>query len=118
MLIIILTYLDEIYQDEDIWIFLRYKKRRKEYQKLYRSMQKKGFDDRHPMDIMLCRNMGVKDTLNNGHHRMAVAMNLHLKRVSIMFSSAGVAPHGLRWFFMLIAKMNMFFKQLFREKKK
>lgn len=87
------------------------KDRHAAYKKLYRSMEKKGFDDRHPLDIMLCRNMGVKDTLNQGHHRMAVAMDLGLKRVSVIFSSAGAAPRWLHGFFLLIAKMNMFFKR-------
>ena len=85
--------------------------RKKAYKKLYNSMQKRGFDDKYPLDIMLCRNMGVKDTLNQGHHRMSVALELRLKRVGVIFSSAGAAPKWLRSLFLLIAKMNMFFKK-------
>ena len=85
--------------------------RKKAYKKLYNSMQKNGFDDRYPLDIMLCRNMGVKDTLNQGHHRMSVAIDLGLKRAAVIFSSAGAAPHWLHSIFLFIAKMNMFFKR-------
>lgn len=84
--------------------------RKKTYKKLYRSMQKNGFNDKYPLDIMLCRNMGVKDTLNQGHHRMSVAMELGLKRVAVVFSSAGAAPRWLHYIFMKVAKINMFFK--------
>jgi len=85
--------------------------RKKAYKKLYNSMQKRGFDDKFPLDIMLCRNMGVKDTLNQGHHRMSVALDLGLKKVGVVFSSAGAAPRLLKPLFLLIAKINMFFKR-------
>lgn len=87
------------------------KSRKQAYKKLYNSMQKKGFDDKYPLDIMVCRNMGVKDTLNQGHHRMSVALDLGLKKVGVIFSSAGAAPQWLHPLFLLIAKMNMFFKR-------
>ena len=85
--------------------------RKKTYKRLYDSMKKRGFDDRFPIDIMLCRNMGVKDTLNQGHHRMSVAMELGLEKVGVMFSSAGAAPKWLHYIFLKIAKINMFFKR-------
>ncbi len=84
--------------------------RKKSFMRLLNSIKRRGFDDNHPLDIMLCRNMGVKDTLNQGHHRMAAAMEANVKRVSVMFSSAGAMPEFLRPLFLKIAKINMFFK--------
>jgi len=87
------------------------KDRQKSFAHLLNSMKRKGFDDNHPLDIMLCRNMGVQDTLNQGHHRMAAAIEIGIKRVSVIFSSAGAMPKFLRPLFLKIAKINMFFKR-------
>lgn len=80
------------------------------YEELRRSMTEKGFDDRFPLDIMLCRNMGVKDTLNQGHHRMSVALECGLERVAVEFCAAGQAPEFLHGVCRLIAGFNLSFK--------
>ncbi len=85
--------------------------RQQRYQKLYESLKDNGFNDKYPLDIMICRNMGVKDTLNQGHHRMTIALDLKIDKVSVIFSSAGSAPLFLHKLLMLIAKINMFFKK-------
>lgn len=84
--------------------------RRNTYEELRRSMLEKGFDDRFPLDIMLCRNMGVKDTLNQGHHRMSVALECGIKRVAVEFCAAGQAPEFLHGVCHVIAGFNLSFK--------
>ena len=84
--------------------------RRNTYGELVKSMKEKGFDDRFPLDIMLCRNMGIKDTLNQGHHRMSVALECGVERVAVEFCAAGQAPKCLHFLFKLIADINMYVK--------
>jgi len=84
--------------------------RRDMYEELYSSMKQKGFDDRYPIDIMLCRSLGVQDTVDQGHHRMSVAIDCKLSRIAIRFGAAGQAPAILRPLFRLIAKLCLFFK--------
>jgi len=86
--------------------------RKNTYAELKKSMQEKGFDDNYPLDIMLCRNMGIKDTLNQGHHRMSVALECGIERVSVVFCAAGQAPKCLHTLFTLIANLNMSIKRL------
>lgn len=81
--------------------------RKKTYNDLVKSMQEKGYDDRFPLDIMLCRNVGVQDTLNQGHHRMSVALDCGIERVSVEFCAAGQAPKFLHPLCHLIADMNL-----------
>ena len=89
--------------------------RKKMYNWLKNSMQTKGYDDRFPLDIMLCRNLGIQDTLNQGHHRMGVAIDCNIHRVSVMFSAAGQAPKFLHPLFRLIAKFNLWFKHIWQK---
>ncbi len=86
--------------------------RQKLYNDLKFSMQTKGFDDRFPLDIMLCRNMGIQDTLNQGHHRMSIAVECNLSDVAVMFSAAGQSPQFLQFLFKGIARMNLSIKHL------
>lgn len=80
------------------------------YEELYNSMKQKGFDDKYPIDIMLCRSLGVQDTVDQGHHRMSVAIDCKLTRIAVRFGAAGQAPTILRPLFRLIAKLCLFFK--------
>ena len=89
--------------------------RKKLYRQLADSMRRNGYDDRFPLDIMLCRNLGIQDTLNQGHHRMGVAIDCNIQRVSVMFSAAGQAPRFLHPFFKIIARFNLWFKHLFQK---
>ena len=89
--------------------------RKKLYNRLKESMQKNGYDDNFPLDIMLCRNLGIQDTLNQGHHRMGVAIDCNIHRVSVMFCAAGQAPKFLHPLFRLIAKFNLWFKHIWQK---
>ncbi len=80
------------------------------YQQLKDSMSTHGYDDRFPLDIMLCRNFGIQDTLNQGHHRMGVAIDCNIQRVSVMFSAAGQAPRFLHPLFRVTPGLTLWFQ--------
>ncbi len=78
---------------------------------LVESMKKNGFDERYPIDIMLRRNFGVQDTLNQGHHRMAAALECGLDKISVRFCAAGQAPKFLHPLFRILARLNLVIKK-------
>ena len=84
--------------------------RKKRYEALYNSM-KKGYDDNYPIEIMLLRMLGIKDTVNNGHHRMGIALECNLPQVAVNFSAAGQAPYILRPLLKIIANIAIRIKQ-------
>jgi hypothetical protein len=73
--------------------------RQKRWNDLYASLQKTGYDDHYPLEVMLCRSLGAKDSLQQGHHRMGILNELHIERVAVEFSAAGAAPLFIRSFF-------------------
>lgn len=81
------------------------------YAKLKESMLTNGYDDRFPIDIMLCRILGVQDTLNQGHHRIGVVIDCNIHRIAVMFSAVGQAPRFLRPLFKILAKFLLSLKQ-------
>jgi len=83
---------------------LEEKDRNKKYNKLYNSMKKYGFNDRFPVDIMLNRSFGVQDTLQQGHHRMGIALDLNLDLIAIRFGAAGQNKNILSPLFRIFAK--------------
>lgn len=84
--------------------------RKKRYETLYNSM-KNGYDDNYPIEIMLLRMLGIKDTVNNGHHRMGIALECNLPEISVRFSAAGQAPLILRPLLRIIAYISIRLKQ-------
>lgn len=85
--------------------------RKARYENLYNSM-KNGYDDTYPIDIMLLRMLGIKDTVNNGHHRMGIAVECGLPQIAVRFSAAGSAPFPLRPLLRVIARISMRLKQI------
>lgn len=83
--------------------------RKRQYNELYESM-KKGYNDEFPIDIMLLRMMGIKDTVNQGHHRMGIALECRLPQVAVRFSAAGSAPKILQPLLKVIADINITLK--------
>lgn len=81
------------------------------YSRLKNSMINNGYNDRFPVDIMLCRKFGVQDTLNQGHHRMGVAIDCNIHRISVIFSAVGKSPRFIRPLFRLFAKINLICKR-------
>ncbi len=80
------------------------------YEKLYDSIEK-GYDDKYPIEIMPLRMVGVKDTVNNGHHRLGIALECGLNRVAVNFKVIGKAPRILKPLFKLGAELAMKLKQ-------
>ena len=83
--------------------------RKRQYDELYNSM-KRGYDDNFPLDVMLLRMMGIKDTVNQGHHRMGIAIECKLPLVAVRFSAAGAAPRILQPLLKVIADINITLK--------
>ena len=81
------------------------------FEALVDSMKQNGFDERYPIDIMLRRNFGVQDTLNQGHHRMAAALECGLDKISVRFCAAGQAPKFLHPLFRILARLNLVIKK-------
>lgn len=81
------------------------------FDNLLKSIQENGFDDKFPIDIMLCRNFGIQDTVNQGHHRMAAALECGLTKISVRFCAAGQAPKLLHPLFKALAKINLLIKK-------
>lgn len=81
------------------------------YEKLYNSM-KKGYNDKYPIEIMPLRMLGVKDTVNNGHHRIGIALECGLTRVAVNFKVIGKAPKLLAPIFRIAADIAIKSKQM------
>ncbi|MBE6445242.1 MAG: hypothetical protein E7019_04220 [Alphaproteobacteria bacterium] len=64
-------------------------KRIEKYNKLKNSILKKGFSDKFPISIMLCRRMGIKDSVDDGHHRIGLCVENNIDRIAIHFRAAG-----------------------------
>jgi hypothetical protein len=87
--------------------YLPPQERKKKYNKLYNSMKKNGFNDKFPLEIMLNRSFGVQDTLQQGHHRMCIAMDLKLEKIAIKFSAVGQNKNILSPLFKILAKRKL-----------
>lgn len=69
--------------------------RDKQFNELKNSLSEKGFDDSHPLEIMLCRTLGIQDTLQQGHHRMMFCLDMGIRRVAVRFMAVSHAPGWL-----------------------
>lgn len=65
---------------------------------LYTSLRRTGYDETHPINIMLCRTRGHIDSLRQGHHRISACLEIGVPRVTVCFSAAGALPFVGRWF--------------------
>lgn len=85
------------------WTSRRWKldedKRQERYSKLENSFKNHGYDYNFPMHIMLCRSMGVKDKLNQGHHRIMFCKLHGIDEVSTKFISSAYMPLAFQPFF-------------------
>lgn len=84
-----------------------------EYDRILNSIRENGFRDDDPVDVMLCRLAGAKDCVNNGHHRMGIALELGLEKIPVRFSAAGASPKPLRPALRLFSTFNLAFKRRF-----
>ncbi|HFG6798838.1 hypothetical protein [Acinetobacter baumannii] len=74
-------------------------KRTERYEKLFQSFKQDGYNFEYPMHIMLCRSMGVKDKLNQGHHRIMFCKMLNIDEVSTKLISSAYMPPVFQPFF-------------------
>lgn len=81
--------------------------RQKQYNDLLSSLQEKGYDDTKPLEMMLCRTLGVQDSLQQGHHRMMFCMELGIHRVAVEFMAVSHAPV---WIAPVLKKVYRMFK--------
>lgn len=73
------------------------------YNQLRASLKEKGFDDKHPISIMLCRRCGIKDSVDDGHHRIGICLENNIERIAIHFNAAGRFPQYIqKWGLKLI----------------
>lgn len=84
-----------------------------EYDRIAGSIKENGFRDSDPIDIMLCRLTGSKDCVDNGHHRMGIALDLGLDKIPVRFCAAAAAPAFLRPLMRLFSTLNLAFKRRF-----
>lgn len=82
-----------------------------EYDRISNSIREKGFLDSEPIDIMLCRLTGAKDCVNNGHHRLGIALELGLDSIPVNFSASAVCPAVLRPALRRFSTWNLAFKR-------
>lgn len=87
--------------------YLPQEERVKKYNALYNSIREHGYRDDNPVEIMLCRSFGVQDTLHQGHHRMCVALDCQIDRISVKFKAAGYSPRFLHWLFKPLARKKL-----------
>ena len=83
--------------------------RRQKYNRLLESMQANGFDDKYPISIMLCRRCGVKDCVDDGHHRIGICAEHGIERIAISFRAAGTMPRCVQK--ILLKLFNLFPKK-------
>ncbi len=66
------------------------------YNSLVASLQAKGFDDKYPISIMLCRRCGAKDCVDDGHHRIGICAEHGIERIAVCFRAAGTMPRRIQ----------------------
>lgn len=66
--------------------------RREQMDKLLRSLEEHGYDDSKPINIMLCRTWGKRDSVRQGHHRVSACLACGVKKMCAEFSAAGALP--------------------------
>lgn len=86
---------ENAYQFKNRRYYLPPEQAKADYQKLYDSIKKNGYDKSQPLFVMLNRKFGVRDQLLQGHHRIGICKELNVDEVSIAFWAA---PASFKWF--------------------
>lgn len=68
------------------------------------SFKNHGYDKNYPMAIMLCRGLGVKDKLHQGHHRMYFCRKYNISHVQVQFLATNSFTGHLKTFFLWLNK--------------
>ena len=78
--------------------------RQDRFNKIDQSFRDHGYDKNHPMAIMLCRGLGVKDKLHQGHHRMFFCRKYNIEFVQVQFLATNSFTDHLNTFFLWLNK--------------
>ena len=78
--------------------------RQDRFNKIDQSFRDHGYDKNHPMAIMLCRGLGVKDKLHQGHHRMFFCRKYNIEFVQVQFLATNSFTGHLNTFFLWLNK--------------
>lgn len=82
--------------------------RKKKLADLQISMERFGYNFTQPLHVMLCRSLGSKDKLHQGHHRMMMVRMLKIDEVSIQFVYASRMPVFLQIFFLQLIQITKY----------
>lgn len=63
--------------------------------RLAESLRTRGYDDTRPINVQICRTMGRKDSLRQGHHRVSACLACGVARMAVSFCAAGAWPREL-----------------------
>ena len=64
-------------------------------QRLATSLRTRGYDEKKPINVQICRIGGRKDSLRQGHHRISACLACGIDRITVHFSAAGAWPREL-----------------------
>lgn len=78
--------------------------RQDRFNQIDQSFRDHGYDKNHPMAIMLCRGLGVKDKLHQGHHRMFFCRKYNIEFVQVQFLATNSFTGHLNTFFLWLNK--------------
>ena len=93
-----------IYSERNKWGVPK-DQRQARFQEIDESFRDHGYDKKYPMAIMLCRGLGVKDKLHQGHHRMYFCRKYHIPFVQVEFLATNSFTGHLKTFFLWLNKI-------------
>lgn len=64
-------------------------------QRLATSLRTRGYDEKKPINVQICRICGRTDSLRQGHHRISACLACGVDRITVHFSAAGALPREL-----------------------
>lgn len=64
-------------------------------QRLAASLRTRGYDEKKPINVQICRTGGKVDSLRQGHHRISACLACGVDRITVHFSAAGAWPREL-----------------------
>ncbi len=91
------------YSDRNKWGVPK-DQRQSRFHEIDESFKDHGYDKNHPMAIMLCRGLGVKDKLHQGHHRMFFCRKYNIRYVQVRFLATNSFTGHLKTFFLWLNK--------------
>ena len=79
--------------------------RHKRYDTLYQSLKQNGYDDKSPIFVMINRNLGARDQLFQGHHRLNICEELGIEKLTVCFWTSVPSPGFMAFFEKIVSKI-------------